>query len=193
MTKSQSVKKLDDFRAKMAMKGLLPESENIEDSYPVFDKFTVAGVFKNRFDDLSDPYDNNRYVLLSDEDHPCTHLYLRFKPGTDITEAIHEIEAICAEYVDIYSPEMISQIGNRWLDASGNIRIYMILVFMAAAAGWLTSTLISDSVGTFMWIRIRLWHSAIVLFFMAFVMTLSTFWKVRRIMRTNPADVIKSE
>lgn len=193
MTKSQSVKKLDDFRAKMAMKGLLPESENIEDSYPVFDKFTVAGVFKNRFGDLSDPYDNNRYVLLSDEDHPCTHLYLRFKPGTDITEAIHEIESICAEYVDIYSPEMISQIGNRWLDASGNIRIYMILVFMAAAAGWLTSTLISDSVGTFMWIRIRLWHSAIVLFFMAFVMTLSTFWKVRRIMRTNPADVIKSE
>ena len=135
MTKSQSVKKLDDFRAKMAMKGLLPESENIEDSYPVFDKFTVAGIFKNRFGDLSDPYDNNRYVLLSDEDHPCTHLYLRFKPGTDITEAIHEIEAICAEYVDIYSPEMISQIGNRWLDASENIRIYMILVFMAAAAG----------------------------------------------------------
>lgn len=232
----------------MAMKGLLPESENIEDLYPVFDKFTVAGVFKNRFGDLSDPNDNNRYVLLSDEDHPYTHLYLRFKPGSDIAEAIHEIEAICAEYVDIYSPEMISQIGNRWLDASGNIRIYMILVFMAAAAGlfmvvlsitsaistdtgrrrkevalrkvhgakavdiarlfirpyiiilivafaagWLTSTLIRDSVGSFMWIRIRLWHSAMVLFFMALVMTLSTFWKVRRIMRTNPADVVKNE
>lgn len=232
----------------MAMKGLLPESENIEDLYPVFDKFTVAGVFKNRFGDLSDPNDNNRYVLLSDEDHPYTHLYLRFKPDTAIAEAIHEIEAICAEYVDIYSPEMISQIGNRWLDASGNIRIYMILVFMAAAAGlfmvvlsitsaistdtgrrrkevalrkvhgakavdiarlfirpyiiilivafaagWLTSTLIRDSVGSFMWIRIRLWHSAMVLFFMALVMTLSTFWKVRRIMRTNPADVIKNE
>ena len=232
----------------MAMKGLLPESENIEDSYPVFDKFTVAGVFKNRFGDLSDPNDNNRYVLLSDEDHPYTHLYLRFKPGTDITEAIHEIEAICAEYVDIYSPEMISQIGNKWLDASGNIRIYMILVFMAAAAGlfmvvlsitsaistdtgrrrkevalrkvhgakaidiarlfvrpyiiilivafaagWYIATLIRHSVGSFMWIRIRPWHSAIVLFFIAFVMTLSTFWKVRRIMRTNPADVVKSE
>ncbi len=231
-----------------AMQGLLPESENIEDLYPVFDKFTVAGVFKNRFGDLSDPNDNNRYILLSDEDHPYTHLYLRFKPGSDITEAIHEIEAICAEYVDIYSPEMIIQIGNRWLDASGNIRIYMILVFMAAAAGlfmvvlsitsaistdtgrrrkevalrkvhgakavdiarlfirpyiiiliiafaagWLTSTLIRDSVGSFMWIRIRLWHSAMVLFFMALVMTLSTFWKVRRIMRTNPADVVKSE
>lgn len=232
----------------MAMKGLLPESENIEDLYPVFDKFTVAGVFKNRFGDLSDPNDNKRYVLLSDEDHPYTHLYLRFKPGSDIAEAIHEIEAICAEYVDIYSPEMISQIGNKWLDSSGNTRIYMILVFMAAAAGlfmvvlsitsaistdtgrrrkevalrkvhgakavdiarlfvrpyiiilivafaagWYIATLIRHSVGSFMWIRIRPWHSAIVLFFIAFVMTLSTFWKVRRIMRTNPADVIKSE
>ena len=231
-----------------AMQGLLPKSENIEDYYPVFDRFTVAGVFKTRFGDLSDPIDKNRYILLSDEDHPYTHLYLRFKPGTDIAEAIHEIEAICAEYVDIYSPEMISQIGNKWLDSSGNTRIYMILVFMAAAAGlfmvvlsitsaistdtgrrrkevalrkvhgakaidiarlfvrpyiiilivafaagWYIATLIRHSVGSFMWIRIQPWHSAIVLFFIAFVMTLSTFWKVRRIMRTNPADVIKSE
>ena len=232
----------------MAMKGLLPQSDNIEDLYPVFDKFTVAGVFKNRFGDMSDPNDNNRYVLVSDENHPYTCLYIRFKPGTDITEAIHEIEAISAEYVDVYSTDMISQIGNRWLDASGNIRIYMILVFMAAAAGlfmvvlsitsaistdtgrrrkevalrkvhgakavdiaklfirpyililivafaagWLTSTLIRNWVGSIMWIRIRPWHSVTVLLFIAFVMTLSTFWKVRRIMRENPADVIKSE
>lgn len=233
----------------LEMKGLMPKSENIEDYYPVFDRFTVAGIFKNRFGDMSSPGEiYNRYLLLSDENYPCTCLYIRFKPGTDFAQARHEIEALCAEYVDIYSPEMISQIGNRWLDASGNIRIYMILVFMAAAAGlfmvvlsitsaistdtgrrrkevalrkvhgakavdiarlfirpyiiilivafaagWLTSTLIRDSVGSFMWIRIRLWHSAMVLFFMALVMTLSTFWKVRRIMRTNPADVIKNE
>ncbi|MBO7110437.1 MAG: FtsX-like permease family protein [Bacteroidaceae bacterium] len=239
-----SEKKLEE----KAMQGLLPESENIEDYYPVFERFTVAGVFKNRFGDLSDPIDNNRYILLSDEDSPCKCLYIRFKTGTDFAEARHEIDALCAEYVDIYSPEMISQIGNKWLDSSGNTRIYMILVFMAAAAGlfmvvlsitsaistdtgrrrkevalrkvhgakavdiarlfvrpyiiilivafaagWYIATLIRHSVGSFMWIRIRPWHSAIVLFFIAFVMTLSTFWKVRRIMRTNPADVVKTE
>ena len=239
-----SEKKLEE----KAMQGLLPESENIEDYYPVFERFTVAGVFKTRFGDLSDPIDNNRYILLSDEDSPCKCLYIRFKTGTDFAEARHEIDALCAEYVDIYSPEMISQIGNKWLDSSGNTRIYMILVFMAAAAGlfmvvlsitsaistdtgrrrkevalrkvhgakaidiarlfvrpyiiilivafaagWYIATLIRHSVGSFMWIWIRPWHSAIVLFFIAFVMTLSTFWKVRRIMRTNPADVVKTE
>jgi len=73
------------------------------------------------------------------------------------------------------------------------VRPYIIILIVAFAAGWYIATLIRHSVGSFMWIRIRPWHSAIVLFFIAFVMTLSTFWKVRRIMRTNPADVVKTE
>ena len=37
------------------------------------------------------------------------------------------------------------------------------------------------------------WRIALVLVITAFVMTLSTVWKLRKIMHTNPADVIKSE
>ena len=37
------------------------------------------------------------------------------------------------------------------------------------------------------------WRIPLVLFITAIVITLSTIWKLRRIMRTNPSEVIKSE
>jgi hypothetical protein len=37
------------------------------------------------------------------------------------------------------------------------------------------------------------WRMPLVLLITALVITLSTVWKLRKIMHTNPADVIKSE
>ncbi len=233
----------------LMMQGKMPESEKEEDYYALFEKYTVAGVFQNRFGDVSTPHDyNDSYVLLTDDRYPCKYLYIRLRQGTDVAQARHEIEKICMDYVDLSVPELITQIGDRWLDSSGNSRIYMLLAFMASvagvfmvvlsitsaistdtgrrrkevalrkvhgakasdiarlfilpyavitviafAAGWLLASVISDLVSSVLWIRIQPWHGIIVFIFIVTVISLSTFWKVRGIMRTNPADVIKSE
>ncbi len=233
----------------LMMKGKMPESEKEEDYYALFEKFTIAGVFRNRFGDVSTPHDyNDSYVLLSDERYPCKYLYIRLKPGTDVAKARREIEDICMDYVDLSIPELVTQIGDRWLDSSGNTRIYMLLAFMAFiagvfmvvlsitsaistdtgrrrkevalrkihgarasdiaklfilpyilitviafAVGWIIAESISDLLGPVLWIRILPWHGLVVFVFIVLVIALSTFWKVRRIMRTNPAEVIKNE
>jgi len=233
----------------LMMKGKMPESEKEEDYYALFEKYTVAGVFQNRFGDVSTPHDyNDSYVLLTDDRYPCKYLYIRLRQGTDVAQARHEIEKICMDYVDLSVPELITQIGDRWLDSSGNSRIYMLLAFMASVAGvfmvvlsitsaistdtgrrrkevalrkvhgakasdiarlfilpyavitviafavgWLLASVISNLVSSLLWIRIQPWHGIIVFIFIVTVISLSTFWKVRGIMRTNPADVIKSE
>ncbi|MBO7417055.1 MAG: hypothetical protein J6U22_10840, partial [Bacteroidaceae bacterium] len=70
---------------------------------------------------------------------------------------------------------------------------YAVITVIAFAAGWLLASVISDLVSSVLWIRIQPWHGIIVFIFIVTVISLSTFWKVRGIMRTNPADVIKSE
>ena len=233
----------------LMMQGKMPESEKEEDYYALFEKYTVAGVFQNRFGDVSEPGEyNDSYVLLSDDRYPCKYLYIRLKPGTDVAKARREIEDICMDYVDLSIPELVTQIGDRWLDSSGNTRIYMLLAFMAFiagvfmvvlsitsaistdtgrrrkevalrkihgarasdiarlfilpyivitviafAVGWIIAESISDLLGSVLWIRILPWHGLVVFVFIVLVIALSTFWKVRRIMHTNPADVIKSE
>ena len=233
----------------LMMKGKMPESEKEEDYYALFEKFTIAGVFRNRFGDVSSPNEHNdSYVLLIDDRHPCKYLYIRLRQGTDVAHARHEIEKICMDYIDLSVPELVTQIGDRWLDSSGNSRIYMLLAIMAFiagvfmvvlsitsaistdtgrrrkevalrkihgarasdiaklfilpyivitviafAVGWIIAESISDLLGPVLWIRILPWHGLVVFVFIVLVIALSAFWKVRRIMRTNPADVIKSE
>ena len=70
---------------------------------------------------------------------------------------------------------------------------YIVITVIAFAVGWIIAESISDLLGSVLWIRILPWHGLIVFIFIVAVIALSTFWKVRRIMRTNPAEVIKNE
>ncbi len=69
------------------------------------------------------------------------------------------------------------------------VRPYLLVLFASVCIGYPCSRLLLGMKDE----PLLSWRILIVLIIAAVVMTLSTVWKLRRIMRTNPADVIKSE
>ena len=65
------------------------------------------------------------------------------------------------------------------------------MVLIAWVAGY--ASVVAFSYGGWLGERVITWILPAVLVIITLVVALSILWKVRSIMRTNPADVIKSE
>ena len=71
------------------------------------------------------------------------------------------------------------------------VKPYGIMVVTAWIIGY--ASVVAFCYGGWLGERILTWIAPVVLVIIALIVILSIFWKVRAIMRTNPADVVKSE